>query len=233
MAAICTVTKEIYVAHPEPGAGTSVSMGYIGQGLRREETWARVASSDWADHVRPLSSERRRRTLSEWESVFEQAPVQNGVTQSGGPSQLGNGPHDPVSGCLVKPVFERIIRGDPREAMEVLWQGDRRFCDHGFYQLSDDDGESWGPGRMLKYEEGPDFDAENWGADGYFRTNEMYIGGCAVLAEGTVVISATIPVEYRDADDELVTPVFPNDYREGCIAGAMCFVGRWDETLRD
>ncbi|MDA0334733.1 MAG: hypothetical protein O2782_06190 [bacterium] len=129
---------------------------------------------------------------------------------------------------MIKPVFQRVIRGDPREAMHVLWQGDRRFCDHGFYQLSNDDGQSWGQAHMLKYEAGPDFDPQDRGAADFFRSNEMYIGGAAVLANGTIAISATIPVEYRDADDEKVPSVFPNDYREGCVAGAVCFVGRWD-----
>lgn len=230
---ICKVTKELYVKHPEPGAGTSVSMSYIGQGLRRAETWARVASSDWADTVRTRRSDDNGRTWTDWQPVYAEAPTQNGCTRSGGPGPGGTGPFDPVSGRLIKPVFERVIRGDPRVAMEVLWQGDRRFCDHGFYQLSDDDGETWGPGHQLKYEEGPDFDPDDWAADGYFRSNEMYIGGAAALSNGTVVMSATIPVEHRDADDERVPSVFPNDYREGCVAGAMCFVGTWDAGLAD
>ena len=81
---------------------------------------------------------------------------------------------------------------------------------------------------MLQYEEGPDFDPQNWGAPDFFRSNEMYIGGATALATGTVAISATVPVLYRDEDDEQVPAVFPNDYREGCVAGALCFVGRWD-----
>ncbi|NKB68908.1 MAG: hypothetical protein GKR89_17720 [Candidatus Latescibacteria bacterium] len=233
MPAICQVTKELYVPHPRLRAGTSVSMGYIGQGLRRQETRAQVSSSDWSEQVRRRRSDGNGRTWSDWELVYEEAPTQGDFTQSGGASQEGTGPFDPISGRLVKPVFQRLVQGDPRVAMEVLWQGDRRFCDHGFYQLSSDDGESWGPARMLRYEEGPDFDPQDWGAAGFWRSNEMYIGGAAVLDNGTVAISATVPVEYRDADDEKVPSVFPNDYRPGCVAGAMCFVGRWDAGAGD
>jgi hypothetical protein len=134
---------------------------------------------------------------------------------------------------LVKPVFQRIIRGDPREAMSVLWSGDRRFSDHGFYQLSADNGKSWDQGHLLRYEEGPDFDPEDWGNPEYFRSNEMYIGDICVHSNGTVIISATVPVPYRDEEDEKVPVVFPNTYREGCVAGAMSFVGRWDPLLGD
>lgn len=233
MAAICEVLKELYVPSPEPRVGVSVSMGYIGQGLRRQETRCLVRSSDWADTVRRRFSADNGRTWSEWKLVYEEAPTQGEWTQSGGPSQDGTGPHDPVSGRLIKPVFQRLVRGDPREAMSVLWSGDRRFCDHGFYQLSADDGQSWGDGRMLRYEDGPDFDPDNWGQADFFRTNEMYIGGALATSRGTVVMSATIPVEYRDAEDEKAPSVFPNDYREGCVAGVMCFVGTWNAARED
>jgi hypothetical protein len=78
---------------------------------------------------------------------------------------IGSGPYDPASGRLIKRVFQRIIKGDPRKAMHVLWRGERLFCDHGFYQLSADNGETWDRGRLLKYEDGPDFDPEDWGND--------------------------------------------------------------------
>ena len=133
MATICQVTKEIYVPNTEPRVGTSVSMTYIGQGLRRQETRARVSSSDWSDQVRRRRSDDNGRTWSDRELVYAEAPTQGDFPQSGGASQDGTGPLDPVSGRLIKPVFQRLVQGDPREAMEVLWQGERRFCDHGFY----------------------------------------------------------------------------------------------------
>jgi hypothetical protein len=130
-------------------------------------------------------------------------------------------------------VFQRIVKGNPQIAMREVWSGNRLFCDHGFYQLSDDDGRTWGEARQLKYENGPEFDPENWGKPEYFRTNEMYIGRVAVLSSGSVVISATVPVPYRNQEDERIPSVFPNTYREGCVAGAMCFVGRWNEERQD
>lgn len=230
---ICRVKKEVYVPSPEPRVGTSVSMTYIGRGLRREEVRSLIRSSDWSDTVRRRNSEDNGRTWTDWEMVYEEAPTQGDFTQSGGESQRGTGPYDPVSDKLIKPVFQRIVKGDPKVAMKVLWSGQRLFSDHGFYQLSGDDGRSWGPARMLKYEDGPDFDPDNWGDETFFRTNEMYIGQAAVLSNGTVIISATVPVEYRDKEDEKYPSVFPNDYREGCVAGAMCFVGRWNKVRND
>ncbi|MBT4502160.1 MAG: exo-alpha-sialidase [Gemmatimonadetes bacterium] len=233
MPPICQIEKEIYVPSPEDRVGTSVGMTYIGRHLRREETRAQVRSSDWSDTVRRRTSDDNGRTWSDWELVYEQAPTQGDFTRSGGPSQRGTGPYDPVSDRLIKPVFQRVIKGDPKVAMKEIWSGNRLFCDHGFYQLSDDDGLTWGEGHQLLYEDGPEFDPDDWGAAGSFRTNEMYIGGAAVLSNGTVAIASTIPVSYRDEEDEKVPSVFPNDYREGCVAGAICFVGHWNAARQD
>lgn len=232
-APICEVKKEVYVPSPEARVATSVSMSYIGQMLRREEVRALIRSSDWSDTVRRRMSENNGRSWSDWELVYKQAPTQGEFTQEGGMSQRGTGPYDPISGRLIKPVFQRIVKGDPQVAMRELWSGNRLFCDHGFYQLSADDGRTWGKACQLMYEEGPVFDPNNWGNPEYFRTNEMYIGRAIVLSNGTVVISATVPVLYRDEEDEKFPSVFPNTYREGCVAGAMCFVGRWNKKRKD
>ena len=228
---ICTVEKSLLLPSPNPNTATTSSVQYIGEGQTRRERRANISSSDWTDTHRKRYSYDNGRSWTPWQTIYDKAPEQNGFVQSGGPSQDGSGPLDPVSGMLVKPVFQRIIRGDPREAMSVLWSGDRRFSDHGFYQLSADNGLTWDKGQLLKYEAGPDFDPEDWGNSEYFRSNEMYIGGICVPSNGTVVIAASVPVPFPDEEDEKVPVVFPNTYREGCVAGAMCFVGKWDRDL--
>ena len=230
---ICTVEKYLHIPSPNPNTATTARIQYIGQGLIRRERRANISSSDWTDTHRMRNSSDNGLTWSPWQLIFDKAPEQNGFVQSGGPSQDGSGPLDPASGMLIKPVFQRIIRGDPEEAMSAVWSGDRRFADHGFYQLSADNGASWDQGHLLKYEPGPDFDKEDWGNPKYFRTNEMYIGGICVHSNGTVIIAATVPVLYRDKEDEKVPVLFPNTYREGCVAGAMSFVGKWDPVLKD
>jgi hypothetical protein len=225
---ICTIHKQLLIQSPNPHTATSSRDQYIGQGLKRRQLRANQSSSDWSDTHRERYSLDNGQNWSPWQTIFKEAPEQNGFVQSGGPSQTGSGPLDPASGMLIKPVFQRILEGDPKKAMEVIWSGDRRFSGHGFYQLSADNGLSWDEGHLLKYEEGPDFNPENWGNPGYFRTNEMYIGGICIHSSGNVVITATVPVQYRDEEDEKVKVIFPSTYREGCVAGAMSFVGRWD-----
>ncbi len=229
----CRIEKYLYIPSPNPNTATTVSIQYIGEGLKRSERRANISSSDWTYTHRKRYSADNGRTWSPWQLIYDKAPELNGFVQSGGPSQDGSGPLDPVSGMLIKPVFQRIVQGDPEEAMSVVWSGDRRFSDHGFYQLSADNGASWDQGHLLKYESGPDFDTEDWGNPEYYRTNEMYIGDICVHSNGSVIIAATIPVPYRDREDEKVPVVFPNTYREGCVAGAMSFIGKWDPVRKD
>jgi len=228
-----SVKKELYAPSPEPRTGISLSMKYIGNGLKMEEIRALIKSSDWVEQPRKRISVDNGRTWSDWEIIDEKSTVQGDYTQSGGESQDGTGSYDPVSKRLIKPVFQRIIKGKPEVAMSELWKGIRLFSDHGFYQLSEDDGLTWSKAYMLKYEEGPDFDKNNWGDEKFFRTNEMYIGNAVTLKNGSVIITATIPVPFMDDEDKDIPSVFPNTYREGCVAGAICFVGRWNESMKN
>jgi hypothetical protein len=230
---VCRVNKEIRIACPALNLAPITGMTYIGLGLRREETLSFMQSSDW--HIMSLSrtSDDNGQTWSAWLPIPIETQTAGKYTQSGGASQRGTGQYDAVSGRLIKPVFQRIFQGAPEEALKTAWKGERRFWDHGFYQLSDDNGKTWGEAYQLKYEEGPDFDPKNWGNQEWLKTNEMYIGNAIVLKNGAVIISATVPVPYKNTEDEKYPAIFPNNYREGCVAGAMCFIGKWDKVKQN
>jgi hypothetical protein len=230
---VCSVKKEIYVAYTKPRQAPMTSMSYIGKGLRREEFRSFMQSSDWNEAVMKRTSDNNGHTWSDWIEEPKQAHTNGEFTQSGGAFQIGSATFDPVSGQLIKPVFHRIFKGAPQVALKEIWKGNRLFWDHGFYQLSGDDGKTWGVSHQLKYEDGPDFNSSDWGNQEFLKTNEMYIGNSIVLKNGSLLISATIPVPYRDVEDEKNPSIFPNNYREGCVAGAICFIGRWNPTKMD
>jgi hypothetical protein len=230
---VCRVKKEVRISCPELGLAPITGMNYVGSGLRREETLSFMQSSDW--HIMQLrrTSENNGLTWTAWLPMPTQTQAEGQFTQSGGASQSGDGPYDPISGRLVKPVFQRIFKGAPPDALKTAWKGERLFWDHGFYQLSDDNGKTWSEAYQLKYEDGPDFDSSDWGKQEWLKANEMYIGNSIVLKNGSVIISATVPVPYKNEEDEKYPSIFPNNYREGCVAGAMCFIGKWDKAKQN
>lgn len=227
---LCTVKKEVRIACPELGLAPVTHMQYIGKGLIREEQLSFMQSSDWTLMELKRTSQDNGESWTPWKPVQRETQSSGKYTMSGGVSQSGTGPLDPASGMLIKPVFQRIFEGDPTVALSKLWRGERLFWDHGFVQLSQDNGRTWGEAIQLKYEDGPDFDPSDWEKSGWLKRNEMYIGNAIVTSQGNVVVSATVPVPYSDPEDEEYPSVFPNNYREGCVAGAMCFVGQWDSN---
>ncbi|WP_332456351.1 sialidase family protein [Petrimonas sp.] len=232
--ALCNVQKEIYVAYTEPKKAPMVGMSYRGQGLHREETRSYMRSSDWAEGHKKRYSKDNGKTWSNWESNENEKQEMGDFTQSGGESQSGTGPYDPISNRLIKPVFQRILQGKPETALSILWGNkDRLFWDHGFYQLSDDNGKTWSKAYQLKYEIGADFDPNNWVNKDFLFYNEMYIGNAIVLSNGSVIICATVPVPYHDDEDLTYPSIFPNTYRENCVAGAICFVGKWNKLRKN
>lgn len=230
---VCHVKKEIYVPYTQPRKAPITTMSYTSRGLRREEFRSYMQSSDWNEAVMKRTSDDNGRTWSDWVEEPKQAQTNEEFTQSGGAFQNGSVTFDPVSGQLIKPVFHRLFKGTPQVALKEIWKGNRLFWDHGFYQLSGDDGKTWGVNHQLKYEDGPDFDPSDWGKQEFLKTNEMYIGNSIVLKNGSLLISATIPVPYHDKEDEKNPSIFPNNYREGCVAGAICFIGKWNPQKMD
>lgn len=227
------IKKEIRISCPQLNLAPTTNMYYVGRGFRREETLSFMQSSDWKLTSYSRNSGDNGNTWSPWSPIPEHKQVSGNYTQSGGASQRGTGEYDPESGRLIKPVFQRIFQGDPQVALKVIWSGERLFWDHGFYQLSGDNGNSWGEAHQLKYEEGPDFDPDDWNKQGWLQRNEMYIGNSIVLKSGSVIISSTVPVAFDDKEDEKFPSIFPNNYRKGCVAGAVCFIGNWDKVKQN
>ncbi len=230
---ICKVTKEVYVENAQPRQAPWVSISSLKNSPQRVEMRSIMQSSDWSESLVKRTSEDNGRTWSDWEPEPSQEQTRGQYTLSGGAFQ-GAVTYAPSSGNLIKLSFQRIFKGKPQVALKKMWKGERLFWDHGFYQLSPDNGTTWGEARLLKYEKGEDFDPCHWEKQDYLQTNQMYIGNVISLKNGKVIISATIPVPYRDEEDMGYPSFFPNDfYRDGCVSGAMCFIGTWNKEKMD
>ena len=226
MPPICEVKREVYMRSPRPHVAIGVGAQYVGRGLRREERRSYTGSSDWSDTMCVRYSDDNGRTWSEWELVDREWPSQGNCTKEEGPS---GSIHDPVSGRTVRAVFQRVLLGDPQQALAEYWKGNVLFHDHGFWQVSRDDGRTWSPMEQLKYEDGPSFDPDNWGNPDFLRTNEMYIGYHLItLRDGQVFLPVVRPVPFYDEEDRVVDDMVNLTGRENHVAGIMCFLGRWN-----
>ena len=218
MATIAKVHREVYVPSPEEGVSAVVSTKYTGRGLWREEELSYQRSSDWSDTHQMRTSEDGGHTWSEWRMLRKEWPMQEGFTKEQMPFARCI---DPESGKMVQFVFQRILIGEGTEALAKSWtQEAPTYFDHNFYQISGDEGRTWGELHQLRYEDGPVFDPDDWGNDEYLRTNRMYGAYSAVATrQGTIVYPAVgVPLEITDRGEKET------------VHAVLCFIGKWREA---
>lgn len=215
MAPIADIHREIYFPYSAEHGAACVSVRYISRGSRRQETFSYECASDWSEGHRIRTSEDNGRTWSDWTLLHEEWPVKDGFSKEEMPIAWC---HDPASGKDARFVFHRLLIGKGDEAIAASWRtGELTYFDHNFWQLSDDGGGTWGKKQQLRYEDGGQFDPENWGDETYLRTNRMY-GSYAAIAtrQGTIVYpAAEVPMKITDRG-EMET-----------VGGILCFIGKW------
>ena len=213
LSSIACVRRERYVAAPRPHSAAVLSAAYTGIGLRRRESLTEESTSDWCENERIRYSQDNGRSWSEWRENPEEHPTQGEFVME--EVEFARG-YDPQSGRMVRMLFQRILRGEPAKA---LWD-EHGHWDHMFWQVSGDDGLTWGPKHQLRYEEGTEFNPAHWGDEEYLATNQMY-GGYNVIAlrGGGIAYSGTIPTQHRGEQGEVEK-----------VDGVACLVGHWNEA---
>ena len=229
MTSICRISKEVHAASPGRNVAAHAHRHYLGRGVRMVEVRSQTSTSDWGDSIRRRFSQDNGNTWSDWEMVWHEYPTQGELVRE--ESEQDNR-YDPVSGKVIQTRFQRLVRGDPTRT-GLFADGKKLFWDHVFYQLSDDDGHTWGTPRMLRFEVGADFDESCWDSADFLPYNEMYYNGIEVLPNGTVLISVTAAREHRNPEDEKTPESFPNATRPGCVGGLLNFIGRWNAERED
>lgn len=232
---ICSVTREIYIASPQPGLAPVINVKYLGEGLRRREIIGQQGKSDLAEKLKVRFSDDNGRTWS--------APVPLGT----GPDTLRQGENfredlyfavdfDPQSRRTIEMVFQRIFLGEPATVLKKYWRGEKLFHDHMLYRLSGDEGRTWTDLRPLKYEAGAPFDPANWADPAYLQSNEMY-GSYAVtiLRNGQIAYPVSLRVPYEeDEEDKRIRAYFPKyAAAPGYVGGVSCFLGEWNPQIND
>jgi len=219
MTCIATVTRETYIPSPRPHAAAVLSAGYTGTGLRRRESLSEEATSDWCESERIRYSDDNGRSWSGWQPNPEEHPTQGEFVME--EIEFARA-YDPAARRMLRMLFQRILKGAPDEALAQSWQGKETYWDHMFWQVSDDDGLTWGDKHQVVYEDGPEFDEVNWGAPQYLARNTMYGGyNLALLEGGGVAYSGTIPAQLRNESGEVEQ-----------VAGVACLIGAWDDARR-
>ncbi len=210
---IAAVSRQLYMPSPRHGVSAVLSASYVGGGLRRVELYGDESTSDTLENHSVRYSEDNGKTWGEWTDRPQRKYSQGDILMELFDFAWG---YDPVSDRTIHTTLRRLYIGEDKAAWENMY-------DHTFCQLSTDEGRSFSEPRLLRYQDGPAFDPDNWGNPEYVNTNRSY-GGYNILAldNGTMINPFTFDVRHPNEKGEMET-----------VAGVACWIGRWNRSAED
>lgn len=192
-----TVERTRYISSPAPNTAAVLSHCYRGTGPARVERLTSQAASDVYLEPKTRESPDNGKTWGPWDTVPDKDLHQGRFYMA--LHELGR-VYDPASGKLFRLTLQRLFIGDPAEILEKAFKtgNHTEYRDHAIYQLSDDNGLTWGPMQLIKFEEGPEFDPADWGNEAYLGKNQMYSGYNAIVGpDGNLLYSACVKVPHE------------------------------------
>ncbi|MCU0782559.1 MAG: glycoside hydrolase [Verrucomicrobia bacterium] len=215
-----TVSRELYIPYPKQGFSSVLTAGYTGhKGLRRYEVLTYQGLDDVYQNAERRYSEDNGRSWSPWMLDTEVAIVCEGEYswQRFPPTGPTEPCYDKASRRLVQPYSLVTFAGDPRKT----GLSDCNY--HAFSRTSTDNGLTWREGRMVKYEDGPDYDPNRKRAADFMAANSaVYYYNTIPLNGGGVIFAA-------DFTPDVVTGA---DGKSASLTAIRCFCGLWDKAAK-
>ena len=218
---VVTVQREIYLPNTEPGKAPWVWI-YSGKDGYREEIHTIWSHEDQERGYGDSPSKPHRRLSHDngrtWSPLEPLPPITTFLDEGSVVDWKFCGIHDPASDRLVSLSIHHVrdmSQGPPR-----------RLYNHAFVRTSADNGKTFGPAHLLKYESGADLDPENIRDPAFLENNTAYPGQSIFRhSNGSLIIPVTnsrIPAEVED--EPIGRSVWPAKGQ----TGSLCFVGRWN-----
>lgn len=215
-----TVRKELYVKAPDQHTSEGRSQQYVHHsGLKRVEYRHLQKESDFKSGTFERFSDDNGKTWGEWKDVYGRSYETKGEDEI--LTSYNTEVWNPVHGHYVSVGFQRIFFGGHTIAYKRFWsKAEAGFVDHCLLSVrrTTDDERAL---QLVRYEDGADYDPDNWNNPAYFNNNRGIRGtGVDVLENGEIIfaIEASIRSCCRILGLEL-SNVFPScpDIMNGLI----------------
>lgn len=188
------VRREIY-AEPldQKTAVNAFHQYFTGTGPERVEYRALAQESDFENHLRRRFSKDNGRTWGKWEDVSD-------FYESNGKDEInlyyGAEIYNKVHGHFVSLGMRRVYEDGHIEAYKKYWgTGEMTFYDHCLVVVRKD-GSDNRDFKLVKYEQGADFDNTNWTNPEYVNHNRAYFGcNVDVFENGDIIFAMTVDGE--------------------------------------
>ena len=224
------VKKELYVKAPDKQTAKCMSQFYVnGTGLRRVEHQKLQRESDWSNAMFERYSDDNGRTWGEWKDVYSN----NCEIKANDEINIhyGNETYNPLYGHFVSIGMRRIFFEGHEKAYKRYWgNGEDSFVDHSLLVIRKD-GKEQRAINLIKYEDGADYDDNNWRNPEYINNNRAYFGyGVNVLENGEIIFAIAPNIKsccrILGADINEVFPSCPE-----IMCGMIVVRGKFNEAL--
>lgn len=181
------VRKERYVEAQDKYTSEGRSQRYVnGTGLRRVERKSVTGESDWSNALFERYSDDNGRTWGAWKDVYSRRYERKGEDEIG--TDYGNETYNPKYRHFVSVTTRRFFWGGHHKAFEGYWnRGEDGFIDHSFMTVRTDGSDEYAM-ELIKYEDGADYDPDNWCDPAYTLNNRARGFDVDVLEDGTILV---------------------------------------------
>lgn len=181
------VRKELYVESPDKKTTDLRSQRYVDStALRRVERRSLQGESDWSNAAFERFSDDNGRTWGEWQDVYSRSVEAKGEDEMA--TYNGEETFNPHFGHFVSVDMRRVFFDGHHKAYKRFWgHGEASFVDHSLLSIRKERSDERTT-ELIKYEEGADFDPDNWRNPAYTDNNRAYLGlGVDVLENGEII----------------------------------------------
>jgi hypothetical protein len=131
---------------------------------------------------------------------------------------------------IYDPASKRHVDLSIHHLRDMRQGNPRRLYNHALIRLSADDGKTFGPPEMLRYEDGADLSPETLLGDSFLKNNTGYPGQSILRhSNGSLIIPVTNSKIPAHVDDQ---PVGRTVWPEANGTGSLCHIGRWNKKTQ-
>lgn len=189
-------------------------------GLTLLETMFTQSRSDFKDEIRKRISYDNGRTWSEWEVVSRHTDAALNQGQHKLANHIQPRHWNPVHKHYIQFNAQEIWVNGYENATVKYWSGDsREMVMHSFITVQEEDQTLYT--EMIRYQDGPEFDPDNWTDPGYLKSNRGYVIGNVIFEpDGDILFTMEIPMrvccELAGKDIMDIFPSYP-DFPNGIV----------------
>lgn len=172
---IQSVKREVFEKSPGKNKAPGHSFSYLGPGLTKIHTRSVAYEGDYTNEAYERVSLDNGFTWSPWKDVYSElikAKEQGEVMWVEKPT---TGTYNKIHDHYVSLNMQRLFPNGHHEDYRLLWSGVKGTVDHTYIDVSKDL-KTWNAPQLVKYEEGSQYNEENWLDPEYTDKNLAYLG---------------------------------------------------------